>query len=717
MIGDVLQILVVAGLVALPGIREAAAARPHPLPETLLVVEPTRENPRNSEGDVVVLANGGLALIYTRFTGGGADNAKADIALRTSSDNGKTWTADRILVPNEGRENTMSVSAIREKGGDILVFYLRKNGWNDCNLFVRRSSDDLATLSAPVRVTVADGYHVVNNARILQMKDGRLVVPAALHTCTDGTRKTWSALGIPRAFLSDDGGRTWRADKTVVEPPPKRTVAWQEPGVTELRDGRLWMYMRTNAGRQYECFSSDRGETWTTPQPTNIFSPCSPATVERIPWTGDLLMVFNDHSGWHVYENDRRTPLCVAISKDDGRTWSPSRVIEPDPNGWYCYTSVTFVGDRALLSYCAGDKQVGGLNRLKVLALPRKWLYPDPLFTTGDVSQPKRKDLPSHLHRYKLADLVLRPTGRPEDFDGHAVECPKVFRWGDRWYMAYTAIAKRDGIIHESIGLCESNDLVHWDHRRQILRQGRPGEFDAGGLSGPFTWVEGKRAYTMYCGFPKAGYESGPGQHGLAWTDDMQTWHKSPNNPVHRVGTKGDWNDDVVYQAFIMKHDGRYWMFYNAHGSKDNCEQIGLAWSNDLITWDEYEGNPILRKGDPQRDRDHVIIADPWIMRLEDKWHMFYFGFDGQHARECVATSDDLLKWTKSPLNPILDVGPPGSYDEVHCHKPCVILHEGVFYHFYTPCGKREDGSEYRAIGLATSKRLPDVAYREPGAF
>jgi len=322
--------------------------------------------------------------------------------------------------------------------------------------------------------------------------------------------------------------------------------------------------------------------------------------------------------------------------------------------------------------------------------------------------------MPAYLQRHKLADLVLKPTGRTEDFDGHAVECPKVFRYGDRWYMAYTGIASWDGVIHESIGLCESEDLVRWRNRRRILTPGRPGAFDAGGLSGPFTWVEGKRVYTMYCGFPKVGYETGPGQHGLAWTEDLRTWHKSPHNPVHRVGPKGGWNDHVVYQAFIMKRDGTYWMFYNAHGSRDNCEQIGVAFSEDLITWREYEHNPILRRGDPQRDRDHVIIADPWIMRLDGTWHMFYFAFDGRHARECLATSHDLLHWTKSEWNPIMDAGPAGSYDEIHCHKPCVIQHEGVFYHFYTACGKRQDGSEYRAIGLATSKRLPGVTYRIP---
>ena len=122
--------------------------------------------------------------------------------------------------------------------------------------------------------------------------------------------------------------------------------------------------------------------------------------------------------------------------------------------------------------------------------------------------------------------------------------------------------------------------------------------------------------------------------------------------------------------------------------------------------------NPLLRRGDPKKDRDHRIIGDPWIMRQGDVWEMYYFGFDGQHARECLATSSDLVHWKKSPLNPIMDAGPPGTYDSIHCHKPCIILHDGVYYHFYTACGPRPDGSEHRAIGLAMSRKLPGVRYR-----
>ena len=345
--------------------------------DTLLTIEPSPERPRNSEGDLVALKDGRLCLVYTRFRSGGADNSTADIVLRTSADDGKTWSDDRILVRNEGQENVMSVSILRLADGELLLFYLRKNSWGDCNLYVRRSTEGFSTLGPAVRCTVEDGYHVVNNDRVVELGSGRIVVPAALHPCPDGTRKTWSARAIPRVYYSDDHGRTWKKDWTVVSPVPPRPVTLQEPGLVELRDGRLWMFMRTDRGVQYETFSSDHGLTWSAPRPGNLASPRSPASIERIPWTGDLLCVWNDHSGWHAFPRGRRTPLCIAISKDEGRTWTRSRVIEGDPDGWYCYTAIAFAKDRVLLGYCAGDREVGGLNRLKVLAISRDWLYAD----------------------------------------------------------------------------------------------------------------------------------------------------------------------------------------------------------------------------------------------------------------------------------------------------------------------------------------------------
>jgi sialidase-1 len=340
----------------------------------LLVIEPSKGNPRNSEGDIIELKDGRLCLIYTRFTSGSGDHAAADLVMRTSDDGGRSWSDDRIVVPCPGGLNVMSVSLLRLDSGEIALFYLRKTSREDCRPLMCISTDEAETWSQPtVCITDKVGYYVLNNDRAVQLRTGRLILPVAWHQGPGQDRDT---AGVIMCYLSDDNGRTWRRSKDSFKGygPDGQRITVQEPGVVELKGGRLMMFMRTNAGSQYICYSQDGGETWSKTQPSNLASPLSPASIKRNPWTDDLLCVWNDHSGIHRYPVNRRTPLCLAISKDEGKTWSRSRIIEDNPDGWYCYTAVTFVKNRALLAYCAGDKKIGGLNRLKIIALYRDWL-------------------------------------------------------------------------------------------------------------------------------------------------------------------------------------------------------------------------------------------------------------------------------------------------------------------------------------------------------
>jgi endonuclease/exonuclease/phosphatase family metal-dependent hydrolase len=349
--------------------------RPQAARKTLLTIEPTVEQPRNSEGDIIELADGRLCLIYTRFTGGTADHAAADLAMRISADQGQTWSEDQIVVRRAEGCNVMSVSLLRLADGRIALFYALKQSLQDCRSLMRLSIDETPRFG-PATECITDevGYYVLNNDRVVQLDSGRLVMPVAQHYRPGLEKPDWA--GLIMCYLSDDAGSTWRRSQTVLnrpEPGVRRTTV-QEPGVVQLRDGRLMMFCRTNAGSQYVAYSEDEGETWSQLQPSTLPSPLSPATIERIPWSGKLLCVWNDHSGRHPFPGGKRTPLCAAVSSDEGQTWTPSKILEADPDGWYCYTAMAFIGDRLLLAYCAGDSQVGGLNRLKVVSLAKNWL-------------------------------------------------------------------------------------------------------------------------------------------------------------------------------------------------------------------------------------------------------------------------------------------------------------------------------------------------------
>lgn len=111
--------------------------------------------------------------------------------------------------------------------------------------------------------------------------------------------------------------------------------------------------------------------------PTNIPSPLSPATIARIPATGDLVLVWNNNGVKKNSYRGKRTPLNVAISKNEGLTWENVKTLHDDPDGWYCYTSVRFVNDAELLmGYCAGNRPAGtALSITNITKLNINWLY------------------------------------------------------------------------------------------------------------------------------------------------------------------------------------------------------------------------------------------------------------------------------------------------------------------------------------------------------
>lgn len=350
-------------------------------PQSQALLPPGPGNPRNSEGDFVLLNNGDVLFIYTHFFGGSGDHAQAHLASRISHDGGQTWSReDQIVVPNEGALNTMSVSLLRLADGRIALFYLRKNAQDDCRPQMRVSQDEGKTWS-DARGTIPDadiGYYILNNDRAVQLASGRILLPVAQHRGPGMPQR--NNAGLILCYYSDDAGQSWTRSAAAPRPPQVngKEVITQEPGVVALRDGRLLLWCRTDAGSQFVSYSDDQGETWSQLKPSDMLSPLSPAQIKRIPATGDLLLLWNDHHDVPAELRGKRTPLRSAISRDDGKTWTDVKTLEDDPHGWYCYLALDFVGDEVLMAYCAGLRQPGkahGLETTNVQRLPVAWFY------------------------------------------------------------------------------------------------------------------------------------------------------------------------------------------------------------------------------------------------------------------------------------------------------------------------------------------------------
>lgn len=366
--------VILVGVIMVSCTNKVKKEREVPGPLTTLKLSPSENNPRNSEGSFVTLKDGRILFVYSHYTGdSSSDHAPAFLAGRFSDDGGKTWTKeDEIIIPNEGGMNVMSVSLLRLQNGDIALFYLQKNSKVDCIPQIRISKDESKSWGDPIPViTDKKGYFVLNNDRVIQLEDGRLIMAVALHNTPDGE---WKSQGDLYSYYSDNNGQTWFSSSKV---PNTTDIVTQEPGLIELKDGRIMMYIRASGGFQQLSFSSDRGETWSHIEASNIPSPVSPATIEKIPGTGDWLLVWNNNDGSNPEIKGKRTPLTAAISNDEGRTWKYLKNIHDDPDGWYCYIAIHFVDEEnILLSYCAGNRPQGtGLSITDVTLLSKSWMY------------------------------------------------------------------------------------------------------------------------------------------------------------------------------------------------------------------------------------------------------------------------------------------------------------------------------------------------------
>lgn len=55
-----------------------------------------------------------------------------------------------------------------------------------------------------------------------------------------------------------------------------------EPTVVELKDGTLWMLMRTSQDFHYQAFSKDGGQTWGESEPSPFYGTITMPTLGRL---------------------------------------------------------------------------------------------------------------------------------------------------------------------------------------------------------------------------------------------------------------------------------------------------------------------------------------------------------------------------------------------------------------------------------------------------
>ena len=296
--------------------------------------------PTDKMGPFIRLSNGSILTVHNTET-------------LISTDEGKTWVSRPLFKEGQNFKVSNERALLRTRKGTVVLVFLNlgelKWGWDNAknepiegiqaNVWVARSFDDGQTW--PELKLVQKGYcGAVRD--IIQTRDDHLVFVAQ-----DVFTKL--ARHITQTYTSKDDGATWQASNILDLGGRGHHDGAVEGSLEELKDGRLWLLIRTNLDRFWEAFSEDAGLTWRTLRPSQIGASSSPAMLKRLK-SGRLILLWNQlyPEGQSTYERRggvwsnppgswHREELSVAFSEDEGKSWSKPIVFVKEPRKWLSY--------------------------------------------------------------------------------------------------------------------------------------------------------------------------------------------------------------------------------------------------------------------------------------------------------------------------------------------------------------------------------------------
>jgi len=305
----------------------------------------TKQVPKFESADIIQTDSGLLAALSNDYLNGD----KKNIYKCMSHDGGKTWTEpEKLNLKNMGWE-FLNVNLLKVNKRIFLISQRRKKGVGagEGAIPAFSYSDDNGTTWSKPRLLLSGKereFIVINSRNVTQTRTRRLIIPVA-----HGALKL--TVGI---LYSDDNGANWKEGPSSFGGIDIKAAKFAEPSIAQLKDGRLIMLIRTALGWIYKSYSGDDGITWSEPVATTLQSPWTAHTMRVTP-DGALVVVYcrgpNLNLGWP------RNNLMFAFSRDNGESWKDSRTIidHTDPQYFVMEPSITFMGDKILVSYVQGS--------------------------------------------------------------------------------------------------------------------------------------------------------------------------------------------------------------------------------------------------------------------------------------------------------------------------------------------------------------------------
>jgi len=274
-----------------------------------------------------------LAVCDARHDGARDMPARISLVLRTSHDNGRTWTPSVTLrsVPEGGvgdaslllDHRTGRVWCFHSYGPPGIGFFTAqpgaRTGPTTFQFQAIFTDDDGATWSQPVDLTpqvkdpawqalfATSGTHIQTSA-------GRYLVPMVVRDA-DGIVSSRNA-------YSDDAGKTWRIG-------PAIGPGTDESKCVELRGGVILQNMRNGHTRAI-ALSHDGGVTFSAVTHDDaLVDPTCNAAIIRYQHKGHDLLLFSNAAS-----STKRENLTLKSSADEGKTWTTLESLHLGPSAY-----------------------------------------------------------------------------------------------------------------------------------------------------------------------------------------------------------------------------------------------------------------------------------------------------------------------------------------------------------------------------------------------
>jgi len=284
----------------------------------------------------VTMPDGALESFHRRALDG-----KVHIFRHRSTDNGSTW-GERETAHTLSVEPWGGPTPLLSKDGELhfVLTKLRGDGRKPnvsrfIDLYHLSSTNGRTKWTEPQRIY--EGY-CGSLQGVFQLKSGRILVPFA-DWLPDVPTAPPTGPEVVTCVYSDDRGKTWQRSPSKLTSPCHdgfngANYGACEPVLIQLKDGRVWMLMRTQDGCLYESFSEDGGTEWSDAQPSRFHSSNSPAYLIRL-GDGRIVVFWNNAEHCERVGKDGvysgRDALHAAISSDEGETWRGFREVYRDP--------------------------------------------------------------------------------------------------------------------------------------------------------------------------------------------------------------------------------------------------------------------------------------------------------------------------------------------------------------------------------------------------